>query len=168
MLFRQRIPLLILICISLLLNSCGKQGAESLSEIGTMLYKALKSQKFESLNPVIPNQSGMEKYLELYELNKFKDAGSRKSEAANRVAAMRAKLKKEFTDISSSLMASGVDLTSTELKDLKYSDGDTKEGYRKGDGTLSLSKAGSTALEKVMYEGIGVKGRWFISGDLKR
>lgn len=149
-------PLLLLLLIC---NSCN-EGAASLSELSYKVFNGLKACKFEELSGSVPSLKGMDKYLELYEFNKFRDPAERKEEATRRFKEMNIALKGEYAKTTTSGKAFGIDWAKSTLKDYKYEVNDTKQGYHEA--IIKLIISSDSKLFKVKCNSVQIAERWFL------
>jgi hypothetical protein len=150
--------------LMLVLAGC-KNGADSIPELSTLIFKALKAQKLKMLETCEPSKNEMEKAFELYLFDSSHSIAARKSEAVNKTAAWKQTLEREFYEVLREGKIMNIDWKQTEVKDFKYTLSDHPQDYK--DANVRVIIVTGKMKNVILYKAYLFGNRWYLVEGLR-
>jgi len=147
----------------MILSAC-KNGADSIPELSTMVFNALKAQKQSMLSQCEPSTDEMEKAFEFYLSDTTHTKEARKRDALDKTASVKMSLNQGFANVERGAIERKIDWSKTSIKDFKYVVSDHKENYK--DAKVRIIIATGSMKNVILYNAYLFGNRWYLMSDL--
>jgi hypothetical protein len=151
------------ITLLFLVGGC-KNGADSIPELSTMIFNALKAQKQSMLSNCEPTSKEMEKAIELYFTDTSHTKADRQKEAYDRTASIKITINQRFSNLEQGAKERNIDWSKTKILDFKYSLTDHREDYK--DASVRIIIATNGVKNVIVYKAYLFGNRWYLMNDL--
>jgi hypothetical protein len=155
--------LLTCIFILVVLGGCGN-GADSIPELSTKIFKALQKEDQALLSGCEPSTAELEKAYQLYLSDHTTDKNIRKQNAADKAASLKLTLNQRFANMEQEAKDKNIDWKQAKILDFKYSLNDHKEDYK--DANVRVILQTGTEKNVIVFKAYLFGSRWYLMEGL--
>ena len=156
-------PVYLLIALLTVFGGC-KNGADSIPELSTLIFKALQTQDQKLFAKASPTTAEMEKAFEDHLPHSSTDKKIRKQEAINKAASVKLTLNQAFANISSDAESRKLEWKKTVILDMKYTLHDHKEDYK--DASVRMILETNNVKNVIVYHAYLFGSHWYLMDGL--
>ncbi len=149
----------LIFCGLILLSGCGN-GADDLSELSAMVYKALKAQDQAMLAKCEPSIPDMEKAIEQNLEDSTRTLAARHDAAVNKTASLQLNMDQDFANVMAQAKELKIDWKNSQMKDFHYTIHEQVEDYKDAD-VLVIIKSGKTE-NNLRFRAYLFGDRWYL------
>jgi hypothetical protein len=151
----------LLLIFSLLgLNEISAKGKKTVPELVIQLSEFIKKEQPDRIIKVIPDINTTAKFLKTYYYNQNKDAIILADNAKDKQKLYQDRVGKGIKEIEAKLKELNISQGNVITKDIQFGFQETKEGYKKTEGSYILSSEMKSI--KVTFEGLMINKKWYL------
>jgi hypothetical protein len=141
-----------------------KNGADSIPELSTKIFKALQKQDQSLLSACEPSSSEMEKAYELYLSDPSATKEVRHQNSIDKTASIKLTLNQRFATMEQEAREKNINWTQARIIDFKYSLNDHKEDYK--DASVRVILQTGAVKNVILYKAYLFGSRWYLMEGL--